>query len=519
MKLKIYLISAISLLFVSSCGDDFLDQEPITEPLSGEFIADELNLSSLVAAAYQPMRWEFNPIYGDSYCMTYLYTDVRSDDVIVENKFFQPHSHGFENFSDQTVTNINVRLIWTKFFTGVANANEIIQGLLNADESALDPTIRDLAIGEARFLRAFYYFELVKNYGAVPLFGDNPVDLGSKDAVSRKPVEDVYAQIESDLIEAASLLPTTQTEQYKATRGAALGLLSKAYLYQEKWQAAADAAQQVIDLGIYELEENYGDNWKLSNEYGKESLFEITYNNDNSGGSWNPTAQTSLTLQFFAPNFAPTLLAGWSYNLVTPELLNAFIGEGDTERLNASIMQEGHVFDSEILEGNGFSPVPIGFFDTWINSVDSNGQRYGDDFYFSLKYFLTPEEINEQTPGLQQSALNHKVLRYAEVLLILAEATVNGASGNGQAAFDMVRARAGLGSKPLTLDALKLERRLELATEWNRFHDLVRWGDAANEIEGFTMGRDELLPVPLQEILLTGTRNDGSFVLSQNRGY
>lgn len=513
MKNAFKYIWVIMVLASTSCGENFLDQTPITEPVAGDFIADEINLVSLLEAAYQPMRWEFDPVYGDSYCMSYIYTDVRSDDIIIENKFFQPHSHGFENFVDMTTSNINVRLIWTKLFTGVANANEIIQGLLSSSQ------INEVFLAEARFLRAYYYFELVKNYGDLPLFGDEPVDLANPDDIRRVPAAEVYIQIENDLMEAIDNLPDAQSEAFRATRGAAWALLSKVYLYQEKWQDAANAAQEVINMGRYELEENYGDNWDINNEHGKESIFEIAYFNTTAGGNWNRSAQTSLTLQFFAPSFTNTTLLGWSYNLTTPDLLAAYQREGDTERLEATIMTEGSSLESDILIGAGLDPIPTDWFDTWINSEESNGLRYGDDFSYSRKYFLTPEEVDMYTPGLQQSTLNHKVLRYAEILLILAEAVLNGASGDGQGAFDQVRSRAGLASKPLTLEALKLERRLELATEWNRFHDLVRWGDAPSVLPNFTPGRDELLPIPLEEILATGTDANGEFILSQNPGY
>lgn len=518
MKKIIHIFITVGAL-LTSCTESFLDQLPITEPLSADYFADAENIPTLIASAYQPMRWEFNPQYGDSYCMTYMYTDVRSDDVILENKNFQPHGHVFEDFVSQNSSNINVQLIWSKFYTGIAKANFVIQGLVQVDDATLDPALKKLYLAEARFLRAFYYFEVVRNFGAAPLFGDEPADLGVAESVKRKPTSEMYAQIEADLLIATEHLQTTMPEAYQASKGAALGLLSKVYLYQEKWQDAADAAQAVIDLGIYSLEENYADNWDLLNEFGKESLFEISYTDDVSGGNWNPDAKTSLTLQFFSPNFAPTPLLGWSYNLTTPELLTAFNSEGDTERRDATIMQEGHTFGSAILEGFDFDPIPADWFDEWINGPESNGQRYGDDFHYSLKYFVTPEVMDEYMPGLQQSSLNHKVMRYAEVLLILAEAVVNGASGDGQGALDQVRLRAGLTTKSLSIDAVKLERRLELATEWNRFHDLVRWGDAAQELEGFTVGRDELLPIPLDDILLTGSDGSGKFLLEQNPGY
>lgn len=519
MKYKSILIIALGMAVSTSCTEEFLKQEPITELLTKDVFANVENIEALIPGAYQPLRWEFNSSFGDSYSMNYIYTDVRSDDIIIENKYFQPHSHGFEDFVSLNSSNVNIQGIWAKFFAGVSNSNQIIQGLVLTDDTQLDPATKTLFLGEARFLRAYYYFQLVKNFGEVPLFGDEIADISKPENVRRKPIAEVYSQIENDLLEAIQALPEVKIEPYRATKGAALGILAKVYLFQEKYDLAAEAAQEVIDLGIYELEANYGDNFKITNEFGIESIFEISFTNDMSGGNWNTSAQTSLTMQFFAPNFNPSSITGWSYNLTTPELLAAFNKEGDRERRDATIMLEGHVFDSEALTAAGFNPLPDGFFDSWINSAASGGLRYGDDFAYSLKYFLTPEEIAEYTPGIVESTLNHKVLRYADVLLMLAEATLHGAPGNGQAAFDEVRTRAGLSAKTLTMEALKIERRLELATEWNRFHDLVRWGDAADLLQGFTAGRDELLPIPINDILLTGLDENGEYILTQNYGY
>ena len=506
-------------LFFFSCGEKFLDEQPITDRLSKEYFANADDIRTILAGAYQPMRWDFNGDYG-GFCMPYLYTDVRSDDVILENKNNQPHSHGLEDFVSLTTSNIDVQVIWLKFFTGVANANEIIQGLVQVNDDIISKSEKEPLLAEARFLRAYYYFELVKNFGDVPLFGDVPADIADPNQIKRSPKAEVYVQIESDLEYAANMLPLMQDELYKATQGAAMGLLSKVFLYQEKWQQAADMAQAVVNLNLYGLEEDYGDNWKITNEYGIESLFEISYFNDVSGQSpYYTSAKTSLALQYFAPPFDTTNAYGWSFNLITPELLQAFNDAGDQERRDATIMQEGHEFDSPILEALGVNPIPEGWFDKWINHPTSNGLRYGNDFKYSLKYFLTPEEVNEHCFKYRSSSLNQKVLRYAEILLILAESVVNGAAGNGQEALDQVRQRAGLASVPLTLNAVKLERRLELATEWNRFHDLVRWEDAADEIQGFTNGRDELLPIPLDDIVLVGKLPNGKFILEQNPGY
>ena len=518
MKKSILVLCLLSVM-VTSCDKDFLQQDPITELPSELVFSNQTTIESLLPGAYQPMRWEFLQI-GDSYSMAYIYTDVRSDDVVIENYFFQPHSHGFQTFVDLTSTNINVEGIWVKFYAGVSRANEIIRGLASVGDDVLDPAIKDQFVAEARFLRGYYYFELVKNFGAVPLFNEEPIDIQNPEDIRRKPVEDVYAQIEGDFQFAAEILPTTQSDGYKATKGAALGLLAKVYLYQDKWDLAAKAAQQVIDLNVYKLETNFADNWSLFNEFGVESLFEIEYTDDPSYGSFTRQAGGSLTAQFYSPNLTSPV-QGWNYNLITPELRDAFLDEEDDIRRKATVLMEGDEIDSDILRDAGLSPIPEGFYsqEGGINNSESGNLRYGDDFNYSFKYFLTPEVVNDHTAGFQLSPLNHKVMRYSEVLLILAEAVANGASGNGQAALDAVRARVNLDPKPLSIEAVKLERRLELATEWNRFHDLVRWGDADKEIDGFTPGRDEVLPIPFKEIQLAGVDENGDPILVQNPGY
>lgn len=514
----------LTIITIVSC-EDFLDQQPITDPLPSVVFSDVGTIELLMAAAYQPLRVEFNPAFGDSYSMNYLYTDVRSDDVIIENHFFQPHSHGFETFVDLTSENVNVQGIWAKYFAGVNRVNIIIQGLKAVDEGVLEQELANELLGEAQFLRAYYYFELVRNFGGVPLATEGqPFDPVSPETMRRKPVADIYAQIELDLTSASEILPVIrldEKQQYRATGGAALGILSKVYLYQKKWQNAADAAQAVIDLGVYDLEDDYAANFSIENEFGIESIWEISYTGDPAAGQWGPNSQSSLTGVFFSPSLPGTNIYGWSYHLTTPELLSAFQNEGDQIRRAATIIMDGDVFESETLTDAGLNPIPDGFLaKSPANNPDSGGQLYGDDFAYSRKYFLTPEEIDTHAPGgLFLSPLNHKVMRYSEVLLILAEAVAMGASGNGQAAFDEVRARVDLDSKPLSQDAIKLERRLELATEWNRFHDLVRWGDADSELEGFKVGRDELLPIPLKEIRVAGTDGSGENILIQNPGY
>lgn len=514
MKFNRYIVVPLMAISLVSCEKDFLDQKPITDPAIDQVFSSQESVELLVVGGYEPMLWEFNPEFGDSYSMPYIFTDVRSDDVIIENYFFQPHSHDFERFTLES-TNINLEGIWSKYFTGAARANQLIRGLGSIEDGVLTEEVYNEFLGEAHFLRAFYYFELVRNFGDVPLFDEAPIDILDEERLKRASADEVYAQINADYQLAADLLPVVASAEGRATQGAALGLLAKAYLYQEKWDLAAEKAQEVIDLRIYSLEQDYSQNFKVSNEFGQESIFEINYTGEASD-AWTRRAKGSLTAQFFSP-WMKWPVQGWSYNLVTPELQQAFKDEGDSVRFYATVITAGSEFpDSPWMIDNDYSPIDSGFTASYIDAA--NGQQYGTGFAYSRKYFLNPEEITELV-NYQLSNLNHKVLRYAEVLLILAEATLNGAAGDGQAAFDQVRARAGLASKPLTYEALKLERRLELATEWNRFHDLVRWGDAVNELEGFQVGRDELLPIPFNEILLVGTDAEGNYILTQNPNY
>jgi len=510
----------IFFLFSICACSDFLEQEPESELLESEVFSDINILESLLNAAYRPLGYEYvGDLTGqDTYCLPFIYADGRSDDILIENYFFGGSKfHDFETLTDLTPSNTQVRAVWFKYFNGLAKTNDLISGLASVNDDVLSTELKEQFVAESRFLRAMYYFELVRNFGDVPLF-DGIIDATIEDNLRRKPTSEVYAFMEQDLIFAADILPVSQTDTKKATKGAAYAQLAKTYLYQSKWQDAANAAQEVIDLGVYQLEENFEDNFKLWNENGIESIFEIHYD-ESKAWVFDSRQTSSLAAQLSTPSLAAPL-GGWNYNLPTPELINAFMNEGDIIRREASIILGGDSLRSELLAAEGLDPLPVDYSEreAQINDPDG-GTLYGLGYGYSKKFFLTAEEVTETTGSIQHSPLNQKVLRYGEVLLILAEAVANGASGDGQGAFDQIRERAGLDSKPLSIENIKLERRLELVNESNRFYDLVRWGDADAEIEQFTAGRDELLPIPAIEIELTGQDEAGADLLSQNPGY
>jgi hypothetical protein len=250
----------------------------------------------------------------------------------------------------------------------------------------------------------------------------------------------------------------------------------------------------------YALEPNFADNWNLNNEYGKESIFEIGYasgyttDGDNNKGSWS--------YEFFGFLGVPNCFG----NLVPRQGLIDMYNSAD-KRKDATFIIPG-TYLPDLGKYANFETDIYQYFWTVPAALQSKAS--------ARKYYI-PVQVAQTLPTVVSSPLNEKIYRYADVLLMLAEASVNGGGGDGQGALDQIRAKAGLAAIPLTLQNVKDERRRELATEgWDRFSDLVRWGDAASTLafKNFKADRDELLPIPQAEIDLVGKAD-----LPQNPGY
>ena len=498
----------ITLLVVLTACEDLLEITPETSETEENAFQREEDAILAISAVYDPLQWQFHGELGDAYAFTWMYQGLRSGDLSqdVSGGFFAQAAE-FENL-DIAENNLFVKTVWFKLFSGVFRANSAIGNITKMPDDVFTGDTKARLIAEAKFLRGLYYFELVRNFGGVPLFTE-VLDV-SNIKVPRSPAENVYEQIETDLEEAAAALPPSYEAGNlgRATSLAANGLLAKVFLYQEKHTEAKTAAEAVIaHEGEYvNLEENYGDNWSLDNEYGIESLFEVGYLDNEIGGTFSIQNDGSLSAQFTSMNVAGTLLTGWQYNLPRQDLYNAF--EPGDERLDATIIHEGSTFNSQIMTDEGLNPMP-GNFLTTNNPVTG---------LYSKKFFITPETAKELS-SLQRSPLNEKLLRYADVLLIHAEASLT-AGGDGLTSLNKVRERAGL--SPLggyDLNDIVQERRVELANEGQRFYDLVRWGIAASVLPGFDSNKDELLPIPFDEIITAGTDENGENVLSQNPGY
>ncbi len=508
-----YFLTGLLIIAFSSCDrDDLLEKTPVTDLVEENGIQTEDDIASLTNACYDVLQWQV--INGASTHMyPVMFQDIRADNCLSQWASYWTFGIVFDDFTRIQPNNTNIAAMWTKWYTCIARANTALEFIGNFDGFETSG-LQNRLEGEAKFMRAFAYFELVKHFGGVPKID---VYVGSTDdqlVYPRSSVAEIYQLIESDLTSAASSLPVSydsNADLGRATQGAALTLLAKASLYQGKYSEARQHTETVMGLG-YSLEPNFADNWHLDNEFGVESIFEISYADgffsdhfESANAVFNQGSSSFQMFGFIFNNAEGVPGNGGFGNCVPRQPLIDTYDDADT-RKDATFITPETVFadiDSAKVGTNNYQ-----YFWTNPDALESKAS--------SRKYHL-PAAVTTSILNMGASPLNEKILRYSDVLLMHAEASVMGAGGDGQGSLDLVRARAGLASIPLTLENVKAERRRELATEgWDRFTDLVRWGDAASALafKNFQSGRDELLPIPQSEIDLVG-----SDVLNQNPGY
>jgi starch-binding outer membrane protein, SusD/RagB family len=382
--------------------------------------------------------------------------------------------------------NQELRSLFRWMYAGITRVNYIYEF---KDNLEFDGKNRILA--EAAFLRAYYYFELVKFFGDVPLIIDKRLSASEISAQQRTPKAQVYAQIENDLLFAAANLEWTTSVKGRITKGAALAMLGKAYLYQNKFNEAATTLDQVINEGPYDLFSDFAGIFRVANEDSPETVFDIQYVGLE-GGSYG----CFVCLEGFAAvGFhgirgyeGPIYRDGNSYNLPTQDLVNEF--EANDPRLDASIL------DIEKFKAAQADPSTVKY-------VSGGGGHTG---FYNNKYLKRADELGLPDDDLT-SPVNHKVIRYADVLLMAAEAHNRKAAPNDALArtyLNAVRDRVDMdpvnSSGAALTAAIYHERRVEFAGEGLHFFDLVRTGRAAAEINGFVVGKHELFPLPQAEI-------------------
>jgi hypothetical protein len=427
--------------------------------------------------------------------MTLWIGEIASDNAIAGGESVND-SQGLHQIDDMTHGGVNneLRNVLRWNYTGITRANYILENKDNIDFVG-----KDHIIAEAKFLRAYYYFELVKYFGDVPLIIDKRIGIEEALQIPRSPKAEVYAQIEKDFSEAAQVLNPMASQKGRATKGAALAFLGKVYLYQNKFSEASSTFDEVINSGIYSLIPNYNDLFSVANENNSETIFDVQYTGLE-GGSYGCLicleGNAAVGFQGIRQYNGPVYGDGNSYNLPTQALYDAF--SSIDPRRGATIL------DIEAF----IAAQPDASSITYAQGAG------GHTGFYNNKYIKRQGEIGLPDNDLT-SPVNYRVMRYADVLLMAAEAHYQtGNTSKAQQLVNQVRVRAGVpGLAVNSINVIYKERRFELSGEGLRFFDLVRTGQAADFIQGFIPGKHEVFPIPQVEIDLAG----GSW--PQNSGY
>ncbi|MBC6995024.1 RagB/SusD family nutrient uptake outer membrane protein [Neolewinella lacunae] len=487
MKIRI-LAAAVAILLATFSCTEVLDRTPQgVYTLDNFFQTEDQAVQSVNAIYNQLRRWE-------THVFSYIgMTDIVSDDSekgsFPSDGFFLQEVEDFEH----TASNVAPSTVWAGYYDGVFRANLAIANLPEVPE--MNENLRARLLAEARFLRAYYYFSLVRWFGDIPLILE---PFPANFEIPRTAAAEVYAQIEADFQAAADVLPEKSAypaaDLGRATKGAALAMLARVALTRQEFQAAADYATAVIESDEYGLLTNYSQNFRRAGENGRESIFEVQATALEIGGAGSQYNEVQ------GVRGEPNL--GWGFNRPSDNLIQAF--EPGDPRREATILYVGEVLPdgSAIVEDNP-------------NIV---GERYNQKAF-----------VEEHPGGNGNGPGNIRLFRYADLLLIAAEALNEiGQSAQALTYLNQVRARArGTNNRILpdvtTTDRDQLrnaiwhERRVELALEQQRWFDLVRTGRAATVMQAlgknFVPGKHELFPIPQGEIDLS------QGALTQNPGY
>ncbi|MCO4821349.1 MAG: RagB/SusD family nutrient uptake outer membrane protein [Flavobacteriaceae bacterium] len=494
MKNLKFLYFILTGLIVTSCSDDFVyvDSE---DQNSENFFNTEKDYQDALAAAYD---------YLQTTSKFVQYAEIASDNTLCggESATDSPYIQQIDDMIHSPVgqSDGGLRTMWQWMYEAVNRCNYIMEFQNN-----LDFPEKTSVLAQTRFLRAYYYFQLVKWWGDVPLAIDKRIQFGDQFNIDRAPKEDVYALIESDLKFAIENLSYIQSETGRVTKGAAEAMLGKVYLYQDKFAESATVLESLINNGPYRLltSDEYPDLFERYNENNIESVFEVQYS-DVDGGSYDcfQCLEGNYASYFNGPrgfvDASGKFDGGYSFNVPVQEMVDAF--EPGDLRLEYSILD----IEQYIADNPG-------------SSYDETA-GYEQTGYFNRKIMARLGDLNISDAALTNPD-NYRAVRYADVLLMAAEALNRGGINDARAQdyLNEVRNRALLqnvttSGANLTNDILK-ERRVELFGEGHRFFDLVRTGRAAQAIPGFQSGKHELFPIPIEEIVLTGNR------WSNNPGY
>lgn len=511
---------------------NFLDKEPLGATTQDNLFRDPVNAVQAVNAVYDAASWDEGPKWGNGpytgHMYEWMFGDVMSDDA--EKGSTPTDFSPITELKTWTATPSNgiVATLWSHNFTGIARANTVIN---NVDGGTIDTALKNRLKGEALFMRAYFYFYLVRTFGGVPLFEQAvlPTDAAN---VKRASIADTYAFIEKDLKAAATLLPEKSgypaASLGRATKGAANGYLARVIMYElgtvnaanHTWQEVYDLTSTIITSTQYSLYSNYAAIHQDIGENSSESLFEIQFAPSPEGYGPIKTGTTNNVFQNNRKTF------GYGFNNPTQNLYSEF-EPGDPRRL-VTFIQNGDVV--------------LGV----ANVVDISENDTG---YLSRKVAILPPPQNKA------GGQNIRKMRYADILLMKAEAAAQlGKNAEAVALVNQVRARARQSTKPpgttlgssayepanvpagtlpdlaaglsgtALLTAIYHERRVELAEESLRYWDLVRTGrylavlpaDARARCLTHVTKEASVNPFPLLPIEIIDAQ---TWSLTQNPGY
>jgi hypothetical protein len=508
MKKIICSVTVIFLITVS-CSSDFTEVKPVGVLESTTFFNSESNTEEALIGLYDLMQFNNDQSWNSAFFIKVLPGDEANAGG--GNATDQKQLQDIDDYTDISISNPSIEAVWNKYYQTIALANTIIEKV-----EAGNLSNKTFAIAEAKFMRAWCYFELTTMWGEVPLRLENPTSI-SADAFAKPKSSraEIYAQIEADLAVAIAGLPDKTMVKYnfRVSKGTAQGLLGKVLVFQGKTAEAIPYFEAVINNPAHGLESDVSKVWLKDSEFGKESLFEMGYittsNRDWGNHNWGGRNENNIHEQLMGPRgdgyFDLTgtgLKNGWGFNLPTAKILTAFDAAGDVSRKAATVMSEAEL-------------------------ISFGGSRGGSpwDYEGGIRTKYAPRASETSSSGVAELnyGINLRLFRYAEVLLLAAEAyNKEGQDDKARAELNKIRNRAGLAdvSSSLTganlFDAIVNEKFLELAFEGQRFWDLVRWGRANAELssKGYT-SKNDLFPIPASEI----AKNIALTSADQNPGY
>jgi len=479
MKAKYILILLAAVLF-ASCSDFLNIRSEGSMPSSGTDYSKPENIFLPVSAAYASMR--LNEGQAQSYVGV---MEIVSDDADKGSSADDgPTVAELDKFTYGPDNN-NVDAMWNYYYDIASAANYAIESM---DEFKKAITSEDGLLqvaqcrGEAKIIRAFAYFNLVRLFGTVPKI-DRTMSASELASTPVSTAEQLYDFIYEDLDAAIAVVPGSYPSGYpgRYTKYTAMALKAKVAMYRKDWNEAAKQSDAIIAAGKFSLQSRFKDAFSVEYECGSESLMEIQSSDMDQTSDPLPVCYYAF-IQGPRSN-TPSNMQGWGYKVPSEKLMKFFDGRGDAVRKSVTVLARG----TKTAEGDSIK-------------VSCTNPYYNGKVY-------TPSAGSKRSYNGYGLDHNMRIIRYAEVLLIYAEAMLNGATIKSEsgytadAALNEVRARAGLPAVAATLDSVYDERRAELALEENRFFDLVRTGKAVEVLGplGFKAGKNELFPIPSAE--------------------